>query len=294
MRIGIVGAENSHCAAVARTLNVHKKCGRARVVAVWGETRAFAEKAAEAGRIPAVVRTMEELIGQVDGVMIDHRHPKHHIQAARLFVEAGVPCFVDKPFSWSVREGWELLELARRRGVPVTSFSTIPEQESFRKELQAGLRKIGELTAVESRGPCDLKSKYGGVFFYGIHQVDALCKAFTRDVATVRVIKAGRGNPNAVAVFTGRDGGPVVTMHLVASGKADFAWRAVGTKGNLDYVLSNDEDPYLSGIRKFLSMFRTGKLPHTPQEMLQPIAILEAMARSARTGKRVTVRKLPE
>lgn len=293
MRIGIVGAENSHTAAVARTLNVKKACGRARVVAVWGETRAFARKAAEAGQIARIVRRPEEMIGHIDGVMVDHRHAKHHMPAVRAFIEAGIPAFVDKPFSFTVAEGWRLLQLAAKKRVPVTSFSTIPEQAAFRGDFRRQLRSLGRITAVETRGPCDLKSKYGGVFFYGIHQVDAILKAFGPGVESVQVIKARRPNPNAVAVMTYRDGGPIVTMHCIKEGPYSFAFRAVGTKGAVDYIHRSDEDPYLTGVRKFLRMFRTGRMPHTPAEILEPIAVLEAMSKSARTGKRVRVAKLP-
>jgi len=293
MRIGIVGAENSHTAAVATTLNVRKSCGRARVVAVWGETRAFAQAAAEAGRIPTIVRRPEEMIGRIDGVMVDHRHAKYHAAAATPFVEAGIPAFVDKPFSFTVAEGWKLLKLARERGVPVTSFSTIPEQEGFRKDLRKQIRSAGRITAVCSTGPCDIKSKYGGVFFYAIHQVDAILKAFGSGIEAVQVTRAGRGNPNAVAVMTYRGGGPVVTMECIAEGRRSFAMRAAGMKATVDFTHESDADPYLSGIRKFLRMFRTGREPHTAAEILEPIAVLEALAQSIRTGRRVRVAKLP-
>jgi len=293
MRIGIIGAENSHCTAVARTLNVDCACGRARVVAVWGETRAFAAKAAEAAQIPEIVRRPEEMIGRVDGVMIDHRHAKHHVPAALPFVEAGIPAFVDKPFSWTVAEGWALIQLARAKGVPVTSFSVLPEQEAFRKNLRRQVRAAGRITTVQTAGPCDLKSKYGGIFFYGIHQVGAILKAFGPGIATVQVIKAGRGNPNATAVLRYRDGGPIVSMACVAEGQYGFTFRAIGTKGTVDFTHVYDANPYLTGVRKFLRMFRTGKAPHTAAEMLEPIAVLEALAKSVKTGKRVTVDKLP-
>jgi len=293
MRIGIVGAENSHCAAVARTLNVDKAVRGARVVAVWGETRAFAEKAAEAGQIPRIVRRPEEMIGDIDGVMVDHRHAKYHVPAATPFVEAGIPAFVDKPFCWTVAEGWRLLQRARRKRVPVTSFSILPEQSVFRKDLLRQIRRAGRITAIATAGPCDLKSRYGGVFFYGIHQVDGILKAFGPGIGSVQVIKAGRGNPNAVAVMHYRGGGPVVSMTCIAQGKGGFNFRAAGTKGTVDYASAYDANPYLAGVRKFLKMFRTGTEPFTAAEMLEPIAVLEALAKSARTGRRVRVAKLP-
>jgi hypothetical protein len=42
LNIGIVGAENSHTAAIAKVLNVEKRVPGVRVTHVWGETAAFA------------------------------------------------------------------------------------------------------------------------------------------------------------------------------------------------------------------------------------------------------------
>lgn len=292
LRIGIVGAENSHCAAIARTLNVQKAC-RARVAAVWGETRAFAEKAAAQGQIPEIVARPEDMIGKVDGVAIDHRHPRYHVPAAIPFIEAGIPTFVDKPFSWTVAEGWKLIQLARTRRVPVTSFSVIPLQETFRKGFIAQLRKAGRITAVTSIGPCDVHSKYGGVFFYGIHQVDTITKAFGPGIRSVQAVKAGKGNPNVVVTLKYGGGGPIVAMHCVAEGRTGFRFVATGARATIVHECSYDPNPYLAGVRTFLRMFRTGKEPYTAAEILAPIAALEAIASSLRTGEPARVRRLP-
>ena len=293
MRIGIVGAENSHTTKVAQTLNVQKACGPARVVVVWGETEAFARKAARIGRIPRIVKRPEEMIGQIDAVMVDHRHAKYHAAATFPFIEAGIPAFVDKPFSYTVREGGELLKFARKKRVPITSFSVLPEQEGFRKDLLRQIRTAGKITSIWSTGPCKIRSKWGGMFYYGIHQVDSILKAFGGGIATVEVIKGPRGNSDALAVMKYRDGGPIVSMQCVANWDHEFAMRAVGTRGAVEFVNRYDANMYLAGIRKFLKMFRTGACPHTDREILEPIAVLEALNKSVKSGRPVRVAKLP-
>jgi len=293
MKIGIVGAENSHTAAVARVLNVEKACGSARVVAVWGETRAFAERAAEQGQIPQIVKRPEDMIGKIDGVMVDHRHPKHHMAAVRPFLEAGIPAFVDKPFSYGLAEGWKVLQLARRKGVAITSYSVLPEQQSFRDDLMKQIEAAGRIYSVLSTGPCDIKSKYGGIFFYGIHQVGLLVQALGPDIETVEVVRAGKGNPNVMAVMTYRNGGPIVTMECVAAGRSEFALRATGEKAIVNYVHRMDANAYLAGTKKFVKMFRTGKAPYTSAEILAPVAVLEALDKAVRTRRCVRVAKLP-
>ena len=55
LKIGIIGAENWHCAAIAKLCNVEKKVP-CRAVMVWGEKLKFAKAAAETGRIPSIVK----------------------------------------------------------------------------------------------------------------------------------------------------------------------------------------------------------------------------------------------
>lgn len=283
LRVGIVGAENSHCTQIARICNVDKRVA-ARVVAVWGERPCFAKAAAEAGQIKSIVKNWRDMLGMVDGVMIDHRHPKYHAEVAHFFVRNRIPCFVDKPFTYTLAEGKRLCALARKMRVPITSFSVIPMQKNF-SEFKRAVRKIGTVVSVTTTGPVDLKSKYGGVFFYGIHQVDAIIELLEGRPDAVRVQKHANGG---VATLTYKNG-PIVTMNCVNNGNGRFHWSAVGDTTVLDWNHSMDPNPYLTGARTFVRMFRTGKEPFSHERMLAPVAALEAMARSLRLGKLVKV-----
>lgn len=283
--IGIVGAENSHTVAIAKTINIQKLVRGFSVTHVWGETNKFAKDAQERGQIPNIVKNPEDMIGQVDAALVDHRHAIHHLPAVRPLLEAKIPLFVDKPFSYRVKEGREFLDRAKKLGVPVCSFSTLPKQASF-VQLKKDARKLGKIISVISTGPCDLKSKHGGVFFYGIHQVDMVVRLLNQDVTHAQINK-GKGNHTATLYSSN---GAISTMNLISEGRPDFHISIIGEKGRLDRVITRDENPYLSGIKEFCSMFRTGKTVETDVSMLNPIAVLEALEKSVKTGKRT---KLP-
>ena len=87
-----------------------------RVTHVWGETAQYAQAAAAAGQIPHIVRTPEELIGQVDGAVVDHRHGKEHLPAAWPLLDAKIPLFIDKPFCYRQTEGKRFLAAGRGVG----------------------------------------------------------------------------------------------------------------------------------------------------------------------------------
>lgn len=284
IRIGIVGAENSHTVAIAKTLNIQKLVPGFRVVCLWGESGKLAREAAGTGQIPTIVNRPEDMIGMVDAALVDHRHPKLHLPAVKPLLEARLPLFVDKPFCYRLGEGKAFLDRAAKLKVPVCSFSVLPKQASsvaLRKEA-AGL---GRILSVVSTGPCDIRSKWGGVFFYGIHQVDMVVRLLGHDVTHVEV-HLGRKNHTAT-LFSAS--GAVSTMNLISEGRPAFHISVVGEKGRIDRPIVYDPNTYLAGIKSFCRMFRTGKTDETRKTILTPVAVLQALERSIAQKKKIKV-----
>lgn len=279
LKIGMVGAENSHTAAIAKVLNIDTKVRGARATHVWGETKAYARAAADKGQIPTIVARPEEMIGEVDAIVVDHRHGKFHLPAALPFLETKVPMFIDKPFCYRRAEGRKFLARARQLGVPVCSFSTLPKQAAF-KDLQRKVARIGPIQTIVSTGPCDIKSKWGGIFFYGIHQVDMLLRLAGYDFNRVQIVKGSGPNHAAHILFRS---GTVATMNLIGPGaRPAFHLSVIGEKGRVDETITMDDSPYLAGVKDFVRMFKTGKTDETEQTMLGPVAVLESLEKSVK------------
>ena len=289
MKIGIIGAENSHTAAIAKTLNVDKAIKGVEVSMVWGEMAEYAKKAAMEGKIPTRVKYSRDMLGEVDAVVVDHRHAKYHLKAVTPFVKAGIPTFVDKPFCFRSAEGIEFLRLAREHNVPVTSFGVIPEQKTYAQFVKK-IEGLGTIASGATYGPCDLKSPWGGIFFYGIHQVEMVLRAFGYDVYKVLITRNG---DNAIAQMIYASG-TTVTMHLIKEGLHEFAITASGDNGVEHAKIVSDKNPYLTGIKEFVKMFKTGVEPLTPAEVLQPVLVLEALAHSLSTKQKVKVAAVPK
>ncbi|MFH0964181.1 MAG: Gfo/Idh/MocA family oxidoreductase [Planctomycetota bacterium] len=287
LRVGIIGAENSHALAISTILNVKKKMPGARAVAIWGETRKLAKERARDGQIPRIVKNPAEMLGDVDVVMIDHRHGKYHLPAARPFLEARVPLFIDKPFACNAGEARRFLAEARRRRVPVTSFSVVRLYQGT-QALAKEIRKQGRLVALSLTGPCDIRSKYGGVFFYGIHQVEVALELMGTDV---REVKATRHHGNAIATLA-FGSGALASLQFLKDAAYKFQATAACEKAVFSAPIEADNDPYLLGTRTWLTMARTGKMPYTFEELLAPVAVMAAIERSIRTGRAVRVGKI--
>lgn len=285
-RIGIIGSENSHAMQIGKLLNVDKKIPGARAVAIWGETQKLAETRSRETGIPTIVRDPREMLGHVDGVMADHRHGKFHLPAVWPFLRAGIPMFVDKPFCCRLAEGKRFLREAKAKNATVISFSTLKLTRDW-TQFKRDAKKLGRPLAVTGWGPCDIKGqkRYGGVFFYGCHQIQMLLDAFGKDVAEVKATMSGR---NAVATLRFKSG-LLATEFFMAEGKYAFEVCAKFERGTIYREIRSDADPYLKGTKLWVKALRTGKVPFTCEDMLAPVAVLEAIEKSLATGKTARV-----
>jgi predicted dehydrogenase len=277
MRIGIIGAENSHTIGYGKIFNVEKRFPGFEVRYVWGETEEFARTAMREGNIPEMVSDPFSMMGKIDALIVDHRHPKYHLKAAEPFVKAGIPAFIDKPFCYRIAEGMEFLSMARKIGTPVTSYSS-QAQSTSTYDIRDQISCMGEISHIVSTGPVDLDSVYGGVFFYGIHLVQPLMVIFGEDIRKVRVSRHGK---SATASMVFGDGKlATLVFRNLSSGFQTY----VETKDGIKELKSRVEEtnPGKNYV-DMVEMFRTGKEPLSHQSILRPIAVLEALERSAIT-----------
>ncbi len=275
VRVGIIGAENSHSANFGKMFNVDKKFPGVEVTHLWGETDEFARKTADAGKIQAIVKDQQEMLGKIDALIVDHRHAKFHLEAAMPFVKAGIPTFIDKPFCYRVEEGKAFLEMARKTGTPVTSFSSIA-QSVCTYDIKQQLESIGEINHIVRYGPVDLDSEYGGVFFYGVHILQPLMFMFGEDVQRVKITRIGKKGSAALVFKSG------LYATLVFKNLA-YGWETfVETKKGLVELKSRipETDP-VKIYSDIVAMFRTRIEPRSHQSMLTEVAILEALEKSA-------------
>lgn len=278
IRIGIIGAENSHTAGFGKMFNIDKKFPGVEVTHLWGETDEFARKASEAGKIPTIVKDPAEMMGKIDALIVDHRHAKYHLEAATPFVKAGIPTFVDKPFCYRVEEGKKFLAMARELGTPVTSFSSIAQSDAT-YDIKEQLAAMGEINHVVRYGPVDLDSEYGGVFFYGVHVLQPLMFMFGEDIVQVKISREGKKGSAALVFKSG-------LYATVVFKNQSYGWETfVETKKGITELKSRvpESDPGRMYV-DMVNMFRTGKEPRSHQSILQEIAVLEALEKSAESG----------
>jgi len=285
MKIGIIGAENSHAASVAKLINVDKAFKGCQVTHIWGEKDEWAKQTAEKGQIPTIVAKCTDMLGEVDGVMIDHRDGKYHLAAAKPFVKAGYPVFVDKPMSRSLAEAKAFLKF-RKGKAPVCTMSSIYYHEDMPATAKK-LKQIGRLRLLRLSGPGDWQSQWGGIWFYGIHQVELMVHLLGPGAQEVSMSVNGKDCTGIVNYPEGL----TVAMNFLTDCPYRFQIQAIAHEGTVDFTMGHDPKTLNCTTGLFTKMFRTGKEPFTDERMLAPIAILEAMEKSLAAKKPVKVAK---
>jgi predicted dehydrogenase len=297
IRLGVVDFDSSHSVEFTKRLN-HRGVSEdqwvdgAQVVAGCVLPSAVTEQA----RVDQYVRTFseelglpllarpEELIGKVDGVLIESVDGSVHLERARPFIEAGLPVFVDKPFTCSVKDARELLALAEKKKVPIFSSSSLryaPEVSNFR----TGAHHQGKTLGCDAYSPASTHPRNPGFFHYGIHGVETLYAVMGPGCASVSCSTEAGSD-----VATGRwKDGRIGTMRGIRSGSSGFGFTAFCEEKIVPVTLGT-RYIYRELLKQVVEMFRTGKPPLDPRETLEIVAFMEAaLQSSAEAGRPVPI-----
>jgi hypothetical protein len=289
VRLGLIDFDTSH--VVEFTKRLHRQgvpeeqwVDGARVVAGWpGESQIMPERIGpytEQLRELEVemVERPEELLGRVDGVLIESQEGAAHLQRARPFLEAGVPLFIDKPFANSLHDAREIARLAGQHGAPVFSASSL----RFAPELVALLEDrdgLGAIHGAATWGPAPTHPRNPGLFHYGIHAVEPLYTVMGPGCHEVWCASEPGGE---VVMGRWRDGG-IGAVRGIRTGAAPigvtvFAEKTVRTAALETRLI------YRELLRQIVTFFESGRPPIPLSHTVEIVAFMEAALHSANNG----------
>ncbi len=289
IRLGLVDFDTSH--VVEFTKRLHRQgvaeeqwVDGARVVAGCpGESAImperigpYTEQLRELG-VEMVARP-EQLLGQVDGVLIESQQGSRHLERARPFLEAGVPLFIDKPFTNSVHDAREIARLAGLHGAAVFSSSSlryVPELVALLADRDA----LGAIHGAMAWTPASLHPGNPGLFHYGIHGVEMLYTVMGPGCQEVWCASEPDGE---VAMGRWRDG-RIGTVRGIRAGAAPFGVTVFAEKAVQSLPLAT-KFIYRELLREIVTFFATGRPPIPLSHTVEIVAFIEAALHSAGNG----------
>lgn len=286
IRLGVIDFDTSH--VVEFTKRLHRQgvpeeqwVDGARMVAGWpGESQMmperigpYTEQLRELG--VEIVDRPEELLGRVDGVLIESQEGAAHLPRARPFLEAGVPLFIDKPFTNSVHDALEIARLASQHGAPVFSSSSLrfaPELVALLEDREA----LGPIHGAATWSPASTHPRNPGLFHYGIHGVEPLYTVMGSGCREVWCAS----EPGGEVVMGRWQDGRIGTIRGIRSGAAPFGVTLFAEKGVRTVALET-RFIYRELLRQIVTFFQTGRPPVPLSQTVQIVAFMEAALHSA-------------
>ncbi len=288
IRIGIVDFDTSHVVEFTKRLN-HKVIdkdqwvdGAEITLGCPGESQLAPERIAgykkemESLGIE-LVKNPADMIGKVDGVLVESLEGGAHLARAKLFLEAGMPCYVDKPFACSVKDAREMVELSEKHNAPLFSASSLryaPELTAFIAD-----NSHGKIIGAVAYGPGHLSESERlnpGLFHYGIHAVEILYTLMGKGCKRVTCT-----HEKDVDVATGQwADGRVATVRGIRSGKADYGCVVFTEKGVYPLALST-KTTYRELLKQIVDLFTSKKSPLDVTVSVEIVGFMEAALRSA-------------
>lgn len=261
------------------------------VVKVWDEDPELAELAARVFRSrPRVCDKLDEVSDDVDLVVIGDckTEGQDHLRLAAPGLKKGVPTYIDKPFAYHLKDACKIVALANKHRAPVLSLSILRETPGF-THFRNRLAEIAPLNLGVIYGCATVKMD--GL----IHAISAAQHVFGSGVKAVQCL--GRDDVELAKLYYGDQpgkppGGVILTKEGGGGGGGDapfsFYAAAIGKHGAIQSEPQNDyTHPY--GMRRIVekirTMVRTGKSPVPMSEMLENIAVADAIRKAHRTGK---------
>lgn len=255
-------------------------------------------KAAEGARVfrrqPISCSDITELARDVDAGFLCNCSDdgSDHLGLAEPFLRRRIPLFIDKPFALATKDAIRMVALARRYRTPIYSTSLLSvatETGTVRYQF----REIGRLTGGSVCGAPGWHTPSGqeGV----IHGVSLTHAVFGYGIEWVRSIGKYPANFSVLGYASGLETSMNLTAGIAGYTAEVFGANRDPNKRHLHTGLIGNTAFAVGAVTvcsRFKRMVATGRPPRAYEEMIADIAVCEALRRSWKLGRKVSIREV--
>jgi predicted dehydrogenase len=282
-KIAILGSENSHCAGFASVLAPKEGEKRFPDIALVGVAGDEASNKAVTDKydVPVTTTNAADFAGKVDAVMITARHGGLHLPYAMPYIHDGAKLWIDKPITASVADARELVRLAHEKNLLLCGGSSLAGAEGTVRMKKLVREKGAAVTGGHVTAPVNLVNDYGNFWFYSQHLTQMVTEVFGQDIVSVEAKRKGDG-VGAVFHYPAFD----VTAYF-GTGYSITVY--LGGYGVACEKIDLGGEYFLPELCELADMLREGKVRQTPEELVYPVFIIDALIRSMEAGGVETV-----
>ena len=277
LRIGAIGIDCSHLPEFTRRITALNESGqtRCRVTRLWTDgrhdvpaerARKWQGMAEEIGVRPA--SSMDELLGDVDGVMVLAVNGHRHLELSLPALERGLPTYIDKPLTCDLSQARQILDVSRRRNGRCYSASSL----RFAPEVTDLPRAdLGRLAAIDAFGPGQISPAMQGLFYYGVHTIEMVDAIWGPGVTRISAITLPDRDLADLEYHDGR----YARLRMDRKGSYDFGATVHGEK-RVHQLKVDFADVYNRLVLGMTLFFEGGDAPVALRDSVENVAVMEA------------------
>jgi hypothetical protein len=285
-KVAILGCDNSH--GIGFTKNIIERHPEIEILGIFGDdipedTAKLSEKYGL-----YVMKSPDEFVGKVDGILITSRSGKTHYEYAKPYIKTGIPMFIDKPVCWQEDEAVEFMTELRDNGVRIMGGSSIPLNKTV-VELADYAAKYSreDIHGGYFRCPVDLVNRYGNFYFYAAHLTQMIDRVYGNDVKSVVATQNGK-----VVTVIFRFDKFDVTGQYVDNNYCYYG--SVSSKDGVESGRLTFEIPSANiEIDEFARLLEGGKQEVTYTDFIRPVYTMLAIERALKSGREEPVGEPP-
>jgi len=236
----------------------------AHVTHVWTQDIKVSNHIAASSKIPHVVKSMRDLIGQVDAILLARDDTENHYDMSKSFLESGIPIFIDKPIATSVQEATEMFNRQIYDGQLFTCSSLRYAKEFVLTEQN--YQEIGKIKFIEAIVPKSWDR-------YAVHIIEPVLNILKNESGISTVVNTGVDDINLVTVRWEDD--VCALFKVLGDTRCPLSIELYGTKGFKRLIFKDTFYAFKSSLEQFVSGVREKKSMIPSNETLQVVEIIE-------------------
>jgi predicted dehydrogenase len=287
IKIAIIGLDTSHTNEFTKIIQgKDKKINGLKVVTAFRSPSSFQsedgqdERQAELEDLGVIMKpTIEEAVKDVDAILIELNDPKPHLEYFKKVADLGLPIFLDKPLAINLKEGKEIIEIAKACGTNMWGASSL----RFISQLQSAIKEVSNPTFCNVFGALGTAPAGSSLIWYGCHATEMLVSIMGTNAKKVTAIEDPSGIVYTVEYADNRRG-------VVQCNRGNYQYGGcVQNSDKLQFFTLGEDIMYYKLLLQIQQFLETGKPPVSFDEMLEVQAVMDAAERSMISGKSETV-----
>lgn len=222
-----------------------------------------------------VTTSFDEAVAGCDAIMLEINDASYHLEYFRKCLSLGKPVFLDKPLADTIKNVWEIVNLAAAAKLNFISCSSL----RFVPDIDAACARVTNPAAVSLFGPLGKAPAGSSIVWYGVHAFEMLVRIMGCGASSVTAVKTSTGVVCIVDYADTRRG--VIEL---TEGNWSYGGTLRGRTNGATAFVADTGRSYTLMLMEIEKFFRTGIHPFQQAETVEITALLDAATEAAESG----------